>query len=106
MGQFQPKSLSRRLWVLAIIPLSLLKLLSSLSTQWSITLVPLAYTHTVKATLPLFSVAFSRTFLGHRFSSRTLATLLPLVIGVRKLPFVSASMQCCCRFSQCCAEGW
>jgi len=81
-GPFRPKRLQRRQWVLFIAPLAALKCLSSLSTQFSLAKVPLAYTHTVKATLPLFSVAFSRLLLGHHFSYRVLATLVPIVLGV------------------------
>lgn len=82
VGSFRPKPLRRRQWLLWICPLSTFKLVSSLSTQFSLAKVPLAYTHTVKATLPLFSVVFSWLLLGQTFSLRTLATLIPIVVGV------------------------
>eukprot|EP00037_Helgoeca_nana_P014615 m.136530 g.136530 ORF g.136530 m.136530 type:complete len:383 (-) comp22630_c0_seq2:215-1363(-) len=82
IGSFRPKKLQRRGWILWITPLAALKLMSSLSTQFSLANVPLSYTHTVKATLPLFSVAFSWLLLGQTFSLRVLASLVPIVVGV------------------------
>jgi solute carrier family 35, member E1 len=61
---------STRIYYITIIaPLAIGKLLSQLTSQISLRLVPVSYSHTVKALMPLFTVLLSRVILGERQSS-------------------------------------
>lgn len=60
---------STRLYYLTImVPLGVGKLLSQLTSQISLRLVPVSYTHTIKALMPLFTVLLSRVVLGEKQS--------------------------------------
>ena len=48
----------------ALVPLSLLKLVASVSTFFTLLKVPVSYMHTFKALMPLCSVVMSRIVLG------------------------------------------
>lgn len=60
---------STRIYYLTIIvPLAIGKLLSQLTSQISLKLVPVSYTHTIKALMPLFTVILSRIILHEKHS--------------------------------------
>ena len=85
-----------------ILPLAIGKMLSQLTSQISLRLVPVSYSHTIKALMPLFTVCLSKFVLGENQSitvtdcftltnsenmtmilySKIYVTLLPIVIGV------------------------
>jgi solute carrier family 35 protein E1 len=70
IGIPQPTYLhSTRIYYITImIPLAVGKLLSQLTSQISLRLVPVSYTHTIKALMPLFTVILSRVILGEEQS--------------------------------------
>ena len=58
------------------------KAFSSVAAHVSIWKTPVSYAHTVKATMPLFTVFFTRTFFGTQYSYKTYFSLFPIVCGV------------------------
>ncbi|CAF3354617.1 unnamed protein product, partial [Rotaria sp. Silwood2] len=74
---------SKRIYYITIlIPLAIGKLLSQLTSQISLRLVTVSYTHTVKALMPLFTVIFSRIILREEQSITIYLSLLPIITGV------------------------
>ena len=59
---------TRIYYITILIPLAIGKLLSQLTSQISLRLVPVSYTHTIKALMPLFTVILSRILLGEEQS--------------------------------------
>jgi solute carrier family 35 protein E1 len=60
---------SKRIYYITIIvPLAIGKLFSQLTSQISLRLVPISYTHTIKALMPLFTVILSRIILNETSS--------------------------------------
>lgn len=60
---------STRIYYLTmIVPLAIGKFLSQFTSQISLRLVPISYTHTVKALMPLFTVILSRIFFQEKHS--------------------------------------
>jgi len=60
---------SKRIYYLTVIvPLVLGKVLSQLTSQISLRLVPISYSHTIKALMPLFTVVLSRLILAEKHS--------------------------------------
>ena len=65
-----------------LFPLAFAKFLSSVAAHVSVWKVPVHYAHTVKASMPLFTVLLSRVVLGVKHSGTVYLSLLPIVAGV------------------------
>lgn len=74
--------LSLRDLLLRVVPLSLTQVAAHFLTSFSMSLVPLSYTHTVKAMGPLFTVVVSTLFLSKTYSRKVWVSLLFILMGV------------------------
>uniref|UniRef100_A0A915JL00 Sugar phosphate transporter domain-containing protein n=1 Tax=Romanomermis culicivorax TaxID=13658 RepID=A0A915JL00_ROMCU len=74
--------LSCKYLLIYLVPLALGKIIAVASSYVSLWKVPLSYAHTVKATMPLFTVLCARLLLSEKQTLVVYLSLVPIVIGV------------------------
>ncbi|KAL5486649.1 hypothetical protein EMCRGX_G019157 [Ephydatia muelleri] len=74
--------ISRKVYTRRIIPLALGKVLASVAAHVSVWKVSVSYAHTVKASMPLFTVLLSAVVLNETYPLKVYLSLAPIVLGV------------------------